>query len=91
MWQIVHVEWAISTLMAFLYTGRDGVPISSKCTDWRLYNDEDLSSPPSHLFSLPDSLIQFVRKLGLNNALRETEYRIDEVETILAYMAKTDW
>ena len=90
-WQIVHVEWAISSLMAFLYTARYGVPINSKCTDWRLYNDEDLPSPPGRLFPLPDSLVQFVRKLGLHNVLRETEYRVEEVETLLTYVAETDW
>lgn len=66
-------------LDVFFYTSRYGVPINSKCTDCWLYHDEDLSYPVGRLFPLADSLIQFDRKMFLNNVLRETEYRVEEL------------
>lgn len=55
-----------------------------------MYNDEDLPSPPGRLFPLPESLAQFVRKLGIHNALRDTEHQVAELEVLLSYIAETD-
>lgn len=91
MWQIAHVEWAVSVLMAFLVAARDGVPINSKCKDWRLYQDVDIPSPLGRLFPLPATLVAYVRTLGLQNILRGTDFRVGEVEVLLSYVAETDW
>lgn len=77
--------------MAFLFAVRYEIPIKSKCKDWRLYKDEDISSLVGGLLPFPDVLVTYVRTLGLHNFLHGTEFRVTEFDSLIRYVAETDW
>ena len=91
LWQIVAVEWAVSSVMAFLHAARYGIQVNAKNRDWRLLQDRGIASPVGRLLPLPTGLISYVRELGVQNIVRGTEFDPPETETLLRYAAETDW
>lgn len=91
LWQIVAVEWAVSSVMAFLHAARYGIQMNAKNRDWRLFQDRGIASPVGRLLPLPTGLISYVRELGVQNIVRGTEFDPRETETLLRYAAETDW
>ena len=91
LWQIVTVEWAVSSLTAFLHAARYRIQMNAKSRDWRFLRDYVISSPAGRRMPLPVGLIYYIRELGVQNIVRRTEYDLQETESLLRYTAETDW
>ena len=91
LWQIIAVEWAVSSVMSFLHVARYGIQMNAKDCDWRLFHDRGIASPVGRLMHLPAGLISYIRDLGVEKIVRGTEFDPSETETLLRYAAETDW
>lgn len=91
-WQVIHMGWAVFCFMAFLYAAGYGFPINSKCTNWLVYDDSDMTDAPlGRVFPLPLELVAYIRQLGLHNLVRGNEYSPEHAEALLGWVAQTDW
>lgn len=91
-WQVVRVEWAVFYFMALLYAAPHGAPINSKCTNWRVYDDSDMTCCPlGSVFPLLLEIVAYIRQIGVHNIIRGTKYWPENVEALLQYVVQTHW
>lgn len=78
--------------MAFVYAARYGIPINSKCTSWRVYDNSDTTCPPlDRVFPIPLELVAYICHLPVRNFVRGTECWPEFEECLFGHTGETDW
>eukprot|EP00178_Gracilaria_changii_P002413 TRINITY_DN13551_c0_g1_i1.p2 TRINITY_DN13551_c0_g1~~TRINITY_DN13551_c0_g1_i1.p2 ORF type:complete len:328 (-),score=12.28 TRINITY_DN13551_c0_g1_i1:724-1707(-) len=77
--------------MAWIHAARYGIPVRTKCRDWRLYQDAEWSSPVGRVLPLPAAVVRHARGLGIQNILRGSDFGFADARALLWDVTRIDW